>query len=85
MIEAVGIVATVFILFSMVFKTTSVKCSIIMRALNLVGSVVFVIYGILLPAISTAVLNGALILVNTYHLIILIKQQKSNHQKNQIN
>ena len=76
MIEAVGIVATVFILFSMVFKTTSVKGSIIMRVLNLIGSVVFVVYGILLPALSTAILNGGLILINGYHLIILIKNNK---------
>lgn len=76
MIEAVGIVATVFILFSMVFKTTSVKGSIIMRVLNLIGSVVFVVYGILLPALSTAILNGGLILINGYHLIVLIKNNK---------
>ena len=82
MIEIIGIVATVFILFSMLFKTTSVKGSILMRTLNLVGSAVFVVYGILLPALSTAILNGGLILVNTYHLIVLIKTNKKSQQQN---
>ncbi len=76
MIEIVGIVATIFILISMCFKTTSFKGSLFMRILNIIGSVVFVVYGVLLPAISTAILNGALIIVNTYHLIILIKENK---------
>ena len=82
MIEIIGIVATVFILFSMLFKTTSVKGSILMRTLNLVGSAVFVVSGILLPALSTAILNGGLILVNTYHLIVLIKTNKKSQQQN---
>ena len=80
MIEAIGIVATVFILFSMLFKTTSVKGSILMRILNLVGSVVFVVYGILLPALSTAILNGGLIIINAYHLIVLILGAKKQNQ-----
>lgn len=75
-IEIIGILATLFILVSMCFKTTSFKGSLIMRVLNLFGSVVFVVYGILLPAISTAVLNAALIMVNGYHLIMLIKENK---------
>ncbi|MDE6661261.1 MAG: hypothetical protein K2J93_05520, partial [Anaeroplasmataceae bacterium] len=66
--ELIGICATVFILVSMVFPTLSYKGSFWMRILNLVGSAVFVVYGVLLPAISTAVLNGGLIIINAYHL-----------------
>lgn len=78
-IESIGIVATLLILVSMLFKTTTIKGSILMRTLNIAGSLVFVIYGCLLPAVSTAILNGALIIVNVYHLIILIKEnQKDN-------
>ena len=76
MIENIGIISTVFILVSMLFKTTSVKGSLWMRALNILGSILFVVYGILLPALSTAILNAALIIVNTYHLIMLIKEYK---------
>ena len=75
-IELIGIASTVLILFSMLFKTTTLKGDIRMRALNLAGSAVFVVYGCLLPAISTAILNGALVIVNIYHLVTLIKESK---------
>ncbi|MBE5736312.1 MAG: uroporphyrinogen decarboxylase [Clostridiales bacterium] len=76
-VEIIGIAATVLILFSMLFKTTTLVGDIRMRVLNLVGSIVFVVYGCLLPAISTAILNGGLVIVNTYHLIMLIREYKS--------
>ncbi len=79
-IEIIGICATVLILASMSFKTTSIKWSIWMRALNIAGSVVFVIYGVLLPAYSTAILNAVLVFVNTYHLVMLLKENKKNTQ-----
>ena len=77
-IEIIGISATILILFSMLFKTTTLKGDIRMRVLNLIGSAIFTVYGCLLPAISTAVLNGALIVVNAYHLISLVKEAKKN-------
>lgn len=80
MIEIIGIVATLLILVSMSFKTTTLKASIWMRITNIVGSVVFVIYGCLLPAISTAILNGVLVFVNSYHLIVLIKESKKTKE-----
>ena len=75
-IEIIGIISTLFILTSMLFKTTSVKGSIIMRILNLLGSIIFVVYGCLLPAISTAILNGALVIINSIHLITLLIENK---------
>ena len=72
-IEILGIVATLFIVVSMSCKTLSKKWSIIMRVTNIIGSILFVIYGSLLPAISTAILNGVLIIINSVHLINLIK------------
>ena len=80
MIEIIGIVATLFILVSMSFKTTTFKASIWRRITNIVGSVVFVVYGCLLPAISTAILNGVLVFVNSYHLIVLIKESKKTKE-----
>ena len=77
-IEVIGIVSTVLILISMLFKTTSIKGSILMRSLNIAGSAAFVMYGCLLPAISTAILNGALIIVNLVHLISLLRQGKKS-------
>jgi|GEM_PF-461029 len=77
--EIIGIIATLLILVSMLFHTLTYKGSLYMRILNIIGSVVFVIYGALLPAISTAVLNGALIVINGYHLYKLIKEHKNQN------
>lgn len=78
MVEIIGIAATILVLVSMCFKTQTFKGSLCMRIINIVGSIVFVVYGAILPAISTAVLNAALIIVNTYHLILLIKSNKKD-------
>ena len=82
-IETIGIISTLLILTSMLFKTTSIKGSIIMRILNLIGSAVFVVYGSLLPALSTALLNASLVIINAYHLILLIKESKKNKHPNE--
>ena len=74
-IEVIGIVATLLICFSMCFKTTSIKGSIWMRSINIAGSTVFMLYGLLLPAWSTAILNGILIIINICHLVMLIKNK----------
>lgn len=78
-VEFIGIGATVLIFAGMCFKTQTYKSAFWLRVLNIVGSVIFVVYGALLPAISTAVLNGGLIIVNSVHLGLLIKQ---HHKKN---
>lgn len=75
-IESIGIIGTVAILISMCFKTSSFKAALWLRILNLAGSVLFVVYGALLPAISTAVLNGCLIVVNGFHIYLLIRDEK---------
>ena len=75
-IEIIGIVATLIIVASMSVNTKTLKGSIWMRITNIVGSVVFVVYGILLPAWSTAILNCVLVGVNIFHLILLLKSVK---------
>ena len=87
--EVIGITATLLILASMLFPTLSYKGSLCMRILNLVGSVVFVVYGSILPAISTAVLNGVLIIVNLYYVIKMVidhkKQKQTQVENNKVN
>lgn len=75
-IELIGILATLFIIISMSCKTTSRKSAIMMRITNIIGSAIFIVYGILLPALSTAILNGIVTVINIYHLILLIKDSK---------
>lgn len=74
--EIIGIIGTVLVLIAASFKTTTFWGSFCFRVVNLIGSVLFLVYGILLPALSTAILNGALIVVNGGYLISLIIQYK---------
>lgn len=83
LVEVIGIVSTLFIVLSMLFKTTTQEGAIAMRFLNLLGSAIFVVYGCLLPAISTAILNGVLVIVNFYHLVMLVKNAKKSNKKDQ--
>ena len=76
MVEIIGIIAAIIILISMVFPTMSFKGSVCMRIINIVGSIVFVIYGIMLPAIATAIANIGILIVNVVHLCVLIKNKK---------
>jgi len=62
--EALGIVATLFVLLSFLF--TNEKR---IRQINIIGAVLFVIYGIIISAISVYILNGALIIIHIYKLL----------------
>lgn len=75
-IELVGIFASICIIISMSFKTATYRGTLCMRIINIVGSAIFVVYGFLLPAYSTAILNFVLVGVNLWHTIILIKNNK---------
>jgi len=79
-LEIVGILASVLIVSSMVFKTTSYKGTIAMRSINLVGSVVFVVYGIMLPAYATAIANACLIFINLFYLLKEIRDHNKNKE-----
>ena len=61
--EILGIIATLFVLLSFTF--TSEKR---IRQINIVGAVLFVVYGIIIVAHSVYILNGALILIHIYKL-----------------
>ena len=81
-VEIVGIAASAIVLFSMSFKTTTFKGTICMRIINLVGSVVFTLYGILLPAYATAIMNAILFFINIFYLVketLDYKKRKSNN------
>lgn len=75
-VEIIGIIATVIVLISMSFKTTSFKGTICMRIINLIGSVAFTIYGFLLPAYATAIMNAILFFINIFYLVKETKDYK---------
>lgn len=79
-VEIVGIIGAAIVLVSMCFKTTSFKAALWLRVVNLIGCAVFVVYGALIPAIATAVLNGGLVIVNAIHIFLLFRD-KNKEQK----
>ena len=66
--EIIGLVATIIVFAS--YSFSDVKK---LRILNIVGSVLFVVYGFILPAYSTALLNIACIVMNSYKIYKLKK------------
>ncbi len=71
MVEVIGIVASVMIVVS--FFVNGEKT---IRAANMVGSAVFIIYGVLIGSFSLIFLNSASIIVNTIKIYKINKERK---------
>lgn len=69
-VEAVGIVATLFIVLAF-----SLNGELKIRIFDLVGAVLFVVYGCLIKSFSTVLLNGILTGIQIYKIIKL----RGNH------
>lgn len=76
--ECVGMLGSVFVAISMTFKTTTDKGVMWLRIFNLIGSLVFVIYGIVLPAYSTIILNLVCVVLNIIGLVNIINKIKNS-------
>lgn len=72
--EIIGIFATIFILIG--FMSSNIK---VVRVFNIIGSILFVIYGVAINAMSTWLLNGLCIILNVYKIY---KENKSNLKSN---
>lgn len=72
--EIVGISGSTLIAISMMFKTTTDSGVLWLRIFNLIGSVVFIVYGCLLPAYSTIILNCVCVILNIKGLIAIVKK-----------
>lgn len=70
MVEVIGILAGIFVLLS--FTVTGERK---IRMINIIGCVLFVIYGINIGALSIWLINGILILVQLGYLIKGSKQK----------
>lgn len=64
MVEILGIIATLFVLAA--FMLNNVKQ---IRIVDLIGAILFVVYGILIHSLSVSLLNGILIIIHLYKLI----------------
>jgi len=65
MVDILGYIATIVILIS--FTTTNMRT---LRILNIVGCVLFGIYGIILNAVPVMIINSSVILINLYYLLL---------------
>ena len=75
--EWLGLLASAIVLVSFLM-TNQIKT----RLINMVGCVAFVIYGILLPSYSTAIMNGGVFIV---HIVFLTKHfLKIRKEKNAV-
>ncbi len=63
--EIIGTTASIIVVLS--FLTKSEKS---IRIINVIGSLIFILYGILINSFSIIILNSMLILINFYKLII---------------
>lgn len=71
MIELIGLIATLFVLISFLQKS-----EINIRKFNIVGAILFVIYGFLISSISVWLLNGILLGVHIKRLKELYNEKK---------
>lgn len=68
LVEILGIVASLFVISAFLFKNVKV-----IRLLDAVGALLYVIYGILIHSYANILLNTVLIVVQIYHLYKLNK------------
>lgn len=62
-VEIIGVIASIIILVS--FATNNVRK---IRIYNIVGSVIMIVYGLLIGSISTPLLNVCMIILQVYKL-----------------
>ena len=65
-IELVGYVGSFLVLISMLM-TSMVK----LRVINMIGSIIFTIYALIIRSYPTAFMNACLVIINIYHLVNL--------------
>lgn len=82
-VQVIGYVASAVIVLSLCFPTHTRKSTLMLRIVNMIGSALFMTFGLLTPDnIPTAVLNGATIVVDIVQIVLLYvkKPQKSNDE-----
>ncbi len=69
--DILGYLASAFVVISLL--TSNIKY---LRFLNMIGCILFVIYGILISAYPVAIMNAIALLINIYHLAKLYIEKK---------
>lgn len=76
--EIIGLVASCFVLLSFLFKNI-----LVIRIINLVGAIMFVVYGLLINAWSVWILNLGLTCIQIYYIIRICLNKKKENKKNE--
>lgn len=69
---------SVLVFISMCFKSSTTRGNLVMRLLNMIGSIIFIVYGIMLSAFSTILLNVVMVIVHLYYMIKLLRDMRLN-------
>ena len=72
-IEFIGIIGTILLLISMAWPTQSRKGTLLMRSINFISCVLFIVYGLLLSAWSTMLSNICICVIDVFWLLKAIK------------
>ncbi len=70
--ELIGYFGSLLVVVSLLMSSV-----IKLRIINTIGSLIFCIYALVIHSYPTAVMNGALVLINLYYLAKLINKEKS--------
>lgn len=81
MVELIGLFGSAALLVSMLFQSSTYKGNIKMRLWNIAGSVLLLVYGILIHSISNILLNVIMVIVHIYHIVVLVKEGDNNESK----
>ena len=78
MLQALGITGATIVLISMMIPSTHRKQNIIMRAINIIGSIMLAWYSFKLNAYSTGALNIIVSFVNIFYICKLLTSMKKD-------
>ena len=74
--EMLGYLASVFVAVSLTMRSLTK-----LRVINLIGALLFTVYGLIISAYPVAVVNGFIVLVNIYYLQQSFKITAVTHQQ----
>lgn len=74
-VEIIGILATIILVVSMAYNCNNRKTTLIMRSLNGISALLFIIYSIVLCAYSTILSNLIILLIDIYYIVKTYKNK----------
>ena len=81
MLDAIGIAGAAIILISMILPSTHRRQNILMRFINIIGSIILTWYSFALCAYCNAFLNIIVSIVNIFYIIKLYISMKKDNKK----